>query len=220
MVDEPMADVVARVLRHDAAAPGQCWYVDATEPAYPRVREDDGLPGGALVADLVTQANAALIADFRTDAVTLAREVERLTALTAEVAELRTELAYVREGREAYRVEVEDLVKAKADVVERLNVEIQEGAEEIRRARSIESIPGNRAVPEEEETPAVSEFCGSCRFWLPPEPDRSVSVTGPMLDSQGRCRRRAPWPEKWIETRMNWPRSDAGDWCGEYEERV
>lgn len=42
-------------------------------------------------------------------------QVERLgsqcAALTAEAAELRTELAYVREGREAYRVEVEHLAQ-------------------------------------------------------------------------------------------------------------
>lgn len=65
-----------------------------------------------------------------------------------------------------------------------------------------------------------AESCETCRFWLAPEPDTKPETTAMEYpDIQGRCRRRSPHPEKWITTRMNWPRSDAGDWCGEYEQQ-
>lgn len=77
MADEPIADVVARVLDLDGATTSGPWQADSAEIytmtmgwVAESLRVDD--PGGS-------EADAEWIATTRTDAATLAREVARLT---------------------------------------------------------------------------------------------------------------------------------------------
>jgi len=63
--------------------------------------------------------------------------------------------------------------------------------------------------------------CRSCKFWHPTQardpadPTRVLMVTDAAQATIGQCRRFAPTPGSPVVL-GDWPKTNAGDWCGEW----